>query len=151
MKQAGFEDQEFVGTTGFNSSSVSTGALFRANKMVQAVDKPIEDAFQRYKAFLDAAYAEGSLDQKTKYLIALGASLGAECETSIRHCRDAARELGATEEELKETMAIALTVGATKEKILQESDMASLPEKKSPERPAKGKEEPIAETEAGPT
>jgi hypothetical protein len=32
MKQAGFEDQEFVGTTGFNTSPVTTGALFRARK-----------------------------------------------------------------------------------------------------------------------
>jgi hypothetical protein len=35
INQAGFEDQEFVGTTGFNSSPVTTGALFRANKKVQ--------------------------------------------------------------------------------------------------------------------
>jgi hypothetical protein len=32
IKQAGFEDQEFVGTTGFNTSPVTTGALFRARK-----------------------------------------------------------------------------------------------------------------------
>jgi hypothetical protein len=35
IKQAGFEYQAFVGTTGFNSSPVTTGALFRANKKVQ--------------------------------------------------------------------------------------------------------------------
>ena len=45
IKQVGFEDQEFVGTSGFNSSPVTTGALFRANKKVQrasltAVKKP---------------------------------------------------------------------------------------------------------------
>ena len=35
IKQAGFEDQEFVGTSGSNSSPVTTGALFRANRKVQ--------------------------------------------------------------------------------------------------------------------
>jgi hypothetical protein len=35
MNQAGFEHQECVGITGFKSSPVTTGALFRANKKVQ--------------------------------------------------------------------------------------------------------------------
>ena len=39
IKQVGFEDQEFVGTTGFNSSPVTTGALFRANKKVQRASR----------------------------------------------------------------------------------------------------------------
>jgi hypothetical protein len=32
MKQAGFEDLELVGTTGFNTSPATSGALFRARK-----------------------------------------------------------------------------------------------------------------------
>jgi hypothetical protein len=35
IKQAGFEDQELVETTGYKSSPVTTGALFRANKKVE--------------------------------------------------------------------------------------------------------------------
>jgi hypothetical protein len=35
IKQAGFEDQEFVGISGYKSSPVTTGALFRARKKVQ--------------------------------------------------------------------------------------------------------------------
>jgi len=32
LKQAGFEDEELVGETGFNSSLKTKGALFRAKK-----------------------------------------------------------------------------------------------------------------------
>jgi hypothetical protein len=35
MKQAGFEDQDFVGKTGLSSSPATTGALFRARKKLK--------------------------------------------------------------------------------------------------------------------
>jgi hypothetical protein len=44
---------------------------------------------------------------------------------------------------LKETMAVAMTVGATKIRILQESALASMPEKKAGE-PVPQKEEAAA-------
>jgi hypothetical protein len=58
----------------------------------------------------------------------------------MRYCLAVARDLGATGEELQETMAIAMTVGATKIKILQENALASLPGKK-PEETKIGNEE----------
>ncbi|MCG2775762.1 MAG: carboxymuconolactone decarboxylase family protein [Desulfobacterales bacterium] len=84
FKQAGFVDIELVADTGFNSSPVTKGALFRATKPVISIvkekEKVMEDSLSKYKEFFDQTYAEGTLDRKTKHLIALGASLAAGCE-----------------------------------------------------------------------
>jgi AhpD family alkylhydroperoxidase len=63
------------------------------------------------------------LDRKTKHLIALGASLSADV-TQTRYCLAVARQLGATDEELQETMAIAMTV-KRRRSGLQESCLTS--------------------------
>jgi hypothetical protein len=55
--------------------------------------------------------------------------------------------LGASEEELKETMAIAMTVGATKIQILQENALASLPATNSSRNQPAEKEGAIGEQE----
>ena len=83
FKQAGFVDMELVADTGFNSSPITKGALFRATKPVSIVkekEEVMEDSLSKYKEFFDQTYAEGALDRKTKHLIALGASLAAGCE-----------------------------------------------------------------------
>ncbi len=68
--------------TGFNSSPVTSGALFRATKPAVSIkkDKTMTDSISKYREFFDQVYADGALDRKTKYLIALGASLAAGCE-----------------------------------------------------------------------
>jgi AhpD family alkylhydroperoxidase len=104
------------------------------------VEMETKDALLKYQEFFNAAYAEGTIDRKTKHLIALGASLAAGCDPWARYCLAVARELGATDEELQETMAISMTVGATKIKVLQENALASLPGKK-PEETKAGNEE----------
>ncbi len=84
LKQAGFTDIELLAETGFNSSPVTKGALFRATKPVISIvkekDKTMENSLSKYQEFFDQTYAEGALDRKTKHLIALGASLMAGCE-----------------------------------------------------------------------
>ncbi|WP_435051689.1 carboxymuconolactone decarboxylase family protein [Desulfoferrobacter suflitae] len=85
----------------------------------------------KYLRFFNVVYAEGAIDRRTKHLIALGASLAAGCDPRTRYCLAVARALGATEDQLKETMAIAMTVGATKIRILQESALAPMPERKA--------------------
>lgn len=44
----------------------------------------------------------------------------------MQYCLAVARQLGTTDEELKEAMALAMTVGATKIRIQQESALTSL-------------------------
>ncbi len=84
LNEAGFANVELVGETGFNSSPVTKGVLFRANKSaisdVGRVEVEPKDAHSKYQEFFNAAYAEGTIDRKTKHLIALGASLAAGCE-----------------------------------------------------------------------
>lgn len=77
-------DAEFVAETGFNSSPVTRGVLFRAEKpVVSGVGRlrmSVQDSLDKYQEFFNAAYAEGAIDRKTKHLIALGASLAAGCD-----------------------------------------------------------------------
>ena len=84
LKEAGFGDAELVGETGFNSSPVTRGMLFRARKSaiseVRRFDMQTKGVLSKYQEFFDSAYGEGAIDRKTKHLIALGASLAAGCE-----------------------------------------------------------------------
>jgi hypothetical protein len=56
--------------------------------------------------------------------------------------------LGATDEELKETMTIAMTVGATKIQILQGTSSSGISKKESSEIPVKQGEKHSANQEA---
>ena len=84
LKEAGFADVEWVAETGFNSSPVTKGVLFRARKSaisdIGRVAMEPKDTLSKYQEFFNAAYAEGTIDRKTKHLIALGASLAAGCD-----------------------------------------------------------------------
>jgi alkylhydroperoxidase/carboxymuconolactone decarboxylase family protein YurZ len=80
MKKAGFGGAEMAGDTGFNSSAVTKGTLFRAKKGLGGKAVSIEDGFKKYREFFETAYSDGAIDRKMKHLIALGASLGAGCE-----------------------------------------------------------------------
>lgn len=109
------------------------------------------DTFNIYQKFFNAAYAEGAIDRKTKHLIALGASLGATCDKLTTYFLVVARELGATDEELNEATAIAMTVGAARVKILQENTLASLPQKKPAETQMSSGQETTEEQAEGST
>jgi alkylhydroperoxidase/carboxymuconolactone decarboxylase family protein YurZ len=84
LNKAGFVDVELIAETGFNSSPVTKGVLFRARKSaisgIGRVEMEPKDALSTYQEFFNEAYAEGAIDRKTKQLIALGASLAAGCD-----------------------------------------------------------------------
>ncbi len=84
LKETGFVDVELVNETGFNSSPVTKGVLFRARKpsvaKIRRFEMQPQDTLSKYQEFFNAAYAEGVIDRKTKHLIALGASLAAGCD-----------------------------------------------------------------------
>jgi hypothetical protein len=84
FRQVGFGDTELVGETGFDSSPVTKGAIFRGIKpMISVVtekEKTMQDSLSSYQDFFDRVYKEGTIDRKTKHLIALGASLAAGCD-----------------------------------------------------------------------
>jgi hypothetical protein len=80
MKKAGFSGVEMAGDTGFNSSAVTKGTLFRAKKVLGEKALSVEDGLRKYREFFEMAYVDGAINRKMKHLIALGASLGAGCE-----------------------------------------------------------------------
>jgi alkylhydroperoxidase/carboxymuconolactone decarboxylase family protein YurZ len=81
FEQTRFVSFELVGETGFNSSPVTRGALFRARKrgLEGRLTVP-QNPMETYDQFFSQAYAPGTMDDKTKHLIALAASLGAGCQ-----------------------------------------------------------------------
>lgn len=80
MQQGGFGEVEALGETGFNSSPLTRGMLFRGKKMEGGSALSVDDGLKDYQNFFERAYADGALSRKMKHLIALGASLGAGCE-----------------------------------------------------------------------
>jgi alkylhydroperoxidase/carboxymuconolactone decarboxylase family protein YurZ len=81
LNEAGFIEGELVKDTGFNSSPVTKGVLFRAKKTESQRRSIVStNPMERYDEFFSMAYASGAIDVKTKHLIALAASLGAGCQ-----------------------------------------------------------------------
>jgi len=58
-----------------------------------------------------AAVATGTLDTKTKELMALAISITARCDDCIAHHTHDALEAGATREEIAETIGVAILMG----------------------------------------
>lgn len=59
------------------------------------------------------AYSEGALDVKTKELLGLVSSAVLRCDDCIKYHLESAFNLGATKEEVMETLSIATLVGGT--------------------------------------
>lgn len=59
------------------------------------------------------AYAPGALDVKTKELLGLVASAVLRCDDCVKYHLETAYKIGATKEEVMETLAIATLVGGT--------------------------------------
>lgn len=59
------------------------------------------------------AYAEGTLDVKTKELLGLVASTVLRCDDCVKYHLETSYKLGVTKEEMMEAMGIATLVGGT--------------------------------------
>lgn len=76
----------------------------------KALRNQIPEVFAGYSAMSAAAFADGSLDAKTKELIALAISVTKQCDGCIAsHARKAARR-GATTEEVAEALGVAIAM-----------------------------------------
>ncbi len=73
--------------------------------------KIVPDTMAGFSAMAKGATQEGSLDKKTKELIALALGVGVRCDGCIGFHAKALVELGATREEVAETMAMAVYMG----------------------------------------
>jgi AhpD family alkylhydroperoxidase len=65
-----------------------------------------------YQKFADKVYAPNALDSKTKELIALACSVMADCVPCIEYHYPKVKEHGASDAEIREAMAITMTVAA---------------------------------------
>ena len=71
----------------------------------------IPDTLRGFSAMAQAASKDGVLDKKTKELIALALSVGARCDPCVGYHAQALVQLGATREEVAETLGMAVYMG----------------------------------------
>ncbi len=71
----------------------------------------IKDTMQGFSAMAQAATKDGVLDKKTKELIALAIGVSTRCDGCIGFHVKALVDLGATKEEIEETLAMAIYMG----------------------------------------
>ncbi len=65
---------------GVESHSVLILCIYKIEIIIRKRGPQMPDVLAKYKQFFDEVYSEGTIDVKTKHLIALGASLGAGCQ-----------------------------------------------------------------------
>ena len=69
------------------------------------------DAMKGFSALAAGATADGSLDKKTKELIALAIGVSTRCDGCIGFHAKALQKLGASKEEIAEVMAMCVYMG----------------------------------------
>jgi AhpD family alkylhydroperoxidase len=85
--------------------------VVQTDRRMAEVRKGIPDAAKGFAELAKAAIAPGALDSKTKELIALAIGITARCDGCLAyHARSAAR-LGATREEVVETIGVSVYMG----------------------------------------
>jgi AhpD family alkylhydroperoxidase len=73
--------------------------------------KDIPDTMQAFTALAQAATRTGALEKKTKELIALALGVAARCDGCIGFHTEALVRLGATRQEVQETLGMAVYMG----------------------------------------
>ena len=73
--------------------------------------KDIPDTMQAFSALAQAATRDGALDRKTKELIALALGVAARCDGCIGFHTETLVKLGATRQEVEETLGMAVYMG----------------------------------------
>ena len=64
-----------------------------------------------FRGLMDAATADGALTSRTKELMALSIAIATRCEGCVVYHARAAHKLGASREEVAETIGVALEMG----------------------------------------
>ncbi|MCX5494456.1 carboxymuconolactone decarboxylase family protein [Kaistia dalseonensis] len=72
----------------------------------------IPDVMKGFSAVAQASLKGNALDTKTKELLALGVAVAVRCDPCIAFHAEAAVKQGASREEILETMAVAIYMGA---------------------------------------
>lgn len=72
----------------------------------------VADVMKSFSAMAQNATKAGALDAKTKELLALAIGVAVRCDDCIAFHAKAAAQLGATREEIMETLGMAIYMGA---------------------------------------
>lgn len=83
----------------------------RISENMKVLRKDIPDTMQGFSAMAQGATQDGALDKKTKELIALAIGVSTRCDGCIGFHTKALVQLGATKEEIEETLAMAVYMG----------------------------------------
>jgi AhpD family alkylhydroperoxidase len=83
----------------------------RISANLKKLRKDIPDTMQGFSALAQAATRDGTLDRKTKELMALALGVAAHCDGCIGFHAEALAKLGATREEIEETLGMAVYMG----------------------------------------
>ncbi|GLH76278.1 alkyl hydroperoxide reductase AhpD [Bradyrhizobium sp. SSBR45G] len=78
---------------------------------LRTLRKDIPEVMQGFSALAQAAGRDGALDKKTKELIALAIGVAVRCDGYIGFHADALVRLGATRQEVEETLGMAIYMG----------------------------------------
>ena len=81
------------------------------DKSAAALMKAIPEAMKPYSNLAMAAADDGEIDVKTKELMALAISIVIRCEGCMAYHMRKAVKNGATEQEVNETLAVAIEMG----------------------------------------
>ncbi len=83
----------------------------RISNDLKKLRKDIPDTMQGFSALAQAATRDGALDRKTKELIALAIGIATRCDGCIGFHTEALVRLGATRQEVEETLGMAVYMG----------------------------------------
>jgi AhpD family alkylhydroperoxidase len=83
----------------------------RISAELKKLRRDIPETMQGFSALAKAATSDGALDKKTKELIALAIGIATRCDGCIGFHTEALVRLGATRQEVEETLGMAVYMG----------------------------------------
>ena len=87
------------------------GITKRISGDLRKLRQDIPDTMKAFSALAQAAGRDGAIDKKTKELIALALGVAAHCDGCIGFHMEALVRLGATRQEVEETLGMAVYMG----------------------------------------
>ncbi len=81
------------------------------DKRMQQVRQAIPETAAGFASLAKAATGAGAIDPKTKELIALAIGIAGRCDGCVGYHAKAAHKLGATRDEIAETIGVAVYMG----------------------------------------
>ena len=88
-----------------------SGITKRISGDLRKLRQDIPDTMKAFSALAQAATREGALDKKTKELIALAIGIATRCDGCIGFHTETLVKLGATRQEVEETLGMAIYMG----------------------------------------